>query len=42
MPPIHWVKLRQRKRLWPKRPKSLSTVAPVVVNPETASKRASR
>ena len=41
MPPIQWVKARQNITPWGRLAKSVTTVAPVVVKPDTASKRAS-
>ena len=41
IPPIKWVKLRQKSREWERTPTSLRIVAPVVVNPELTSKKAS-
>ena len=41
MPPIQWVKLRQNKTLWLRGSTAVRMVAPVVVKPETVSKKAS-
>ena len=41
IPPIKWVKLRQKRREWVRTPTSSNIVAPVVVKPELTSKKAS-
>jgi len=41
IPPIKWVKLRQKRREWLRTPTSSNIVAPVVVKPELTSKKAS-
>ena len=41
IPPIQCVKLRQKMEQWLSASTSLSTLAPVVVNPETVSNNAS-
>ena len=41
MPPIQWVKLRQKSMEWDMASTSRRTEAPVVVKPETVSKKAS-
>ena len=41
IPPIQWVKLRQNKPQWDIASTSSSMLAPVVVNPDIVSKRAS-
>ena len=40
MPPIQWVKLRQKRTPWGSSSGLASTDAPVVVKPETISKNA--
>ena len=40
MPPIQWVKLRQKRTPWGSNSGLASTDAPVVVKPETISKNA--
>ena len=41
IPPIKWVKLRQKRREWERTDTSFKIVAPVVVKPELTSKKAS-
>ena len=41
MPPIQWVKLRQKSMEWDMASTSFRMEAPVVVKPETVSKKAS-
>ena len=40
IPPIQWVKLRQNSIQWERASTSSITLAPVVVKPDTVSKRA--